>query len=163
MRENSDVAVPTTGSWPGFEDFVASQWTSLVGLAVLLTHDRGNAPDLVQDVLAGMLRRWESINEPKSYAAASVRNAARRNGRRRLDLAVVLSANSEAVDETAQTTIDVQRALSLLSPVQYETVVLRYYVGLSDREIAATLRRRPGTVKSQLNRALARLRKELGS
>jgi RNA polymerase sigma factor (sigma-70 family) len=37
-------------------------------------------------------------------------------------------------------------------------VVLRYYAGLSEREIAAALGVRPGTVKSMLHRALAQLR-----
>jgi len=36
-------------------------------------------------------------------------------------------------------------------------VVLRYWVGLSEREIALAIRRRPGTVKSRLHEARRRL------
>jgi len=36
-------------------------------------------------------------------------------------------------------------------------VVLRYYAGLSEREIATAIRRRPGTVKSRLSDARRRL------
>jgi DNA-directed RNA polymerase specialized sigma24 family protein len=41
-------------------------------------------------------------------------------------------------------------------------VVLRYYEGLSEREIADVLGCRPGTVKSQSSAALATLRAALG-
>jgi RNA polymerase sigma factor (sigma-70 family) len=40
-------------------------------------------------------------------------------------------------------------------------VVLRYYAGLSEREIADAMGIRPGTVKSTLHRALAQLREEI--
>jgi DNA-directed RNA polymerase specialized sigma24 family protein len=36
-------------------------------------------------------------------------------------------------------------------------VILRYYAGLSEREIAIAIRRRPGTVKSRLHEARRRL------
>jgi RNA polymerase sigma-70 factor (ECF subfamily) len=41
-------------------------------------------------------------------------------------------------------------------------VVLRYWVGLSEKEIAAAISRRPGTVKSRLHEARERLSRELG-
>ena len=41
-------------------------------------------------------------------------------------------------------------------------VVLRYWVGLSEKEIAAAISRRPGTVKSRLHEARTRLSNELG-
>jgi RNA polymerase sigma-70 factor (ECF subfamily) len=49
-------------------------------------------------------------------------------------------------------------ALRELDPPQREVVVLRHLVGLSEAECAAVLGCRPGTVKSRLARALARLR-----
>jgi RNA polymerase sigma factor (sigma-70 family) len=44
---------------------------------------------------------------------------------------------------------------------QRAVVVLRYYEDLSEADIARTLDCRPGTVKSNLHHALARLKKEL--
>ena len=41
-------------------------------------------------------------------------------------------------------------------------VVLRYYAGLSEREIATAVHRRPGTVKSRLHEARARLGSDPG-
>jgi RNA polymerase sigma factor (sigma-70 family) len=49
-------------------------------------------------------------------------------------------------------------ALASLAPKRRAAVVLRYYEGLAEREIAEILRVRPGTVKSMLHRALAQLR-----
>lgn len=40
-------------------------------------------------------------------------------------------------------------------------VVLRYWVGLSEKEIATAISRRPGTVKSRLHEARTRLSKDL--
>ena len=48
-------------------------------------------------------------------------------------------------------------ALGDLPPHLREVVVLRYYVELSEREIATAIGRRPGTVKSRLHEAKERL------
>jgi RNA polymerase sigma factor (sigma-70 family) len=48
--------------------------------------------------------------------------------------------------------------LARLPRRQRAAVVLRFYVGLSDAEIAAHLGCREGTVRSQISRALAGLR-----
>jgi RNA polymerase sigma-70 factor (ECF subfamily) len=53
-------------------------------------------------------------------------------------------------------------ALNRLSEADRETIALRYFIDLSEAEMAAALGVRPGTVKSRLSRALQRLRVELG-
>ena len=59
-----------------------------------------------------------------------------------------------ASGETAEA---VRRALAALPEHLRTAVVLRYYAGLSEREIATAIRRRPGTVKSRLHEAKLRL------
>jgi RNA polymerase sigma factor (sigma-70 family) len=49
-------------------------------------------------------------------------------------------------------------ALHELPPRQRAVIVLRYWEDLTDAQIAATLGCSPGTVRSQLSRALAKLR-----
>jgi len=51
----------------------------------------------------------------------------------------------------------VQRAMSRLSKVNREVVVLRYFVQLTEAQTAAALGIPAGTVKSRLSRALATL------
>jgi RNA polymerase sigma-70 factor (ECF subfamily) len=53
-------------------------------------------------------------------------------------------------------------ALQRLDPGHREVLALRYLLDLSERECAAVLGCRPGTVKSRASRALRRLRAELG-
>jgi RNA polymerase sigma-70 factor (ECF subfamily) len=56
-----------------------------------------------------------------------------------------------------ETTAEVKAALAALPEHLRIPVVLRYYAGLNEREIASAIRRRPGTVKSRLHEARRRL------
>src|SRR6266540_1160863 len=56
----------------------------------------------------------------------------------------------------------VQEVLARLPRRQQAVLVLRFYEGLSDTEIAEVLGCRPGTVRGYASRALAALRVELG-
>jgi len=63
----------------------------------------------------------------------------------------------EATAAAGETGEAVRRALAELPEHLRIPVVLRYYAGLSEREIATAIRRRPGTVKSRLHEARRRL------
>ena len=52
-------------------------------------------------------------------------------------------------------------AVGQLPPRQRAVIVLRYYEGMSEADIAETLGIRPGTVKSAASAAMARLRSTL--
>ena len=54
------------------------------------------------------------------------------------------------------------QALSVLSPIKRAVVVMRFYEDMSEADIARILDRPLNTVKSDLRRALVRLRPELG-
>jgi RNA polymerase sigma-70 factor (ECF subfamily) len=53
------------------------------------------------------------------------------------------------------------RALAKLPARDRVMIACRWFEDMSEREIATTLAIRPGTVKSRLSRAMARLRAEL--
>ena len=59
--------------------------------------------------------------------------------------------------ERAQLAGDVLEALADLPEALRVPVVLRFFVGLSEKEIATAIDRRPGTVKSRLYDAKQRL------
>lgn len=63
----------------------------------------------------------------------------------------------EAAALEAESTSEVAAALAALPPSLRIPVVLRYYAGLSEKDIAIAIGRRPGTVKSRLYEARQRL------
>lgn len=152
-----------------FEEFAAARLPSLLRYAVLLSGDRDGARDIVQEVLARALVKWERIGstqDPYGYVRRMVTNEFLSLRRRRRVLTVPLGP--EAVDVSAPHAPerpgpdnDLWHLLMRLPHKQRAVIVLRYYEGLSDLEIAEVLGCRTGTVRSNASRALAALRVEL--
>jgi RNA polymerase sigma-70 factor (sigma-E family) len=146
----------------------------LVRLAVLLVGDLPTAEDVVQDVYASLHSRPRPPQEPLPYVRAAVlngcRSALRRRGiARRVALVhqasppqdeALASAESEVI--LSEDRRQVLAALARLPRRRREVLVLRYYLALSEAEIAAVLGISPGTVKSTAARGLAALARDLG-
>lgn len=150
--------------------------TALVRLAVLLVHDQPTAEDAVQDVYLKLQARGRVTgreSEDLAYIRACVLNRCRSVLRHRkvvsragqfigsfADLEVGDSPESQAIkaEERRQVLI----ALGDLPTRRREVLVLRYYVGLTEAEIARTLGISQGTVKSAAARGIAALAKALG-
>jgi len=133
----------------------------LVRLAFLLVDTQEQAEEAVQDAFAKAYSKWDRVLEPDAYMHTAVVNTCRAVQRRR---ALVRRTpeprptNARGADEVADHVADVVRRL----PVTLrQVVVLRYYLQLSEPEIARTLGIALGTVKSSLHRARARLKEEL--
>lgn len=133
-----------------------ARYLPMVRLAFLLTGSNELAEEIVQDAFI-RLRDRAGVAELSSYLRATVVNACRDHHRRTgaqtralVRLAPVESA-VDAVDE-------LHDALARLPERQRAVIVLRYYEGLSEAEIAGLLGCRPGTVKSLAHRGLATLR-----
>jgi len=101
-----------------------------------------------------------------SIVANEARNRGRSAGRRlRLELraaetaaAVTSTPSSESIVVVAERDAELRAALATLADPDREVLYLRYFLDLSEAEMAAVLGCRPGTVKSRLSRSLARLR-----
>lgn len=125
------------------------------------------AEDLVSDVLGRAFERWERISameEPNAYVRRMIVNeylSWRRMLSRTFPRAEVEpQVISDGADERAERDAMINR-LAGLPRKQRAAVVLRYYAGLSDREIATQLGCREPTVRSQIHRALTVLRIDL--
>ena len=151
-----------------FEQFARDRSAHLLRLALMLSGwNEAAAHDLLQTALERAYgRRWllfrdEAAAEPHVRrvlvnAAIDWRRALRRRQEHPLDAASGLSQQdaTELVDDRDL----LLRALAALPPRQRAVLVLRYWEGLSDAEIAVTMNCAIGTVRSQASRALARLR-----
>lgn len=147
-----------------FEEFVVAALPGLLRFGVVLTGDRHRADDLVQTALVKTMRRWRSIDheQPVAYVRRVMVNthvSGWRRGRRESLLPQGFDAAAGGDAESAYDDQDqLARGLAALPPRQRAVVVLRYYAGLSEAEIADTLGCAPGTVKSQSAKAMRTLR-----
>lgn len=156
-----------------FEEFAAARLPALLRYATVLTGDRELARDVVQEVLTRTLVRWRhisGIDEPYGYVRTMVTNeylSLRRRRRLRtvpltydaLDGPQAPAAPDRGTDVGDRE--ELWRQLATLPRQQRAVLVLRYYEGLSDPEIAQVLGCRPGTVRGYASRGLAALRIEL--
>jgi RNA polymerase sigma-70 factor (sigma-E family) len=145
-------------------------YRSLLGTARLLVDEAGAAEEVVQDAFVALHRRWSSLRDPAAavgYLRSSVLNGARGRLRRRQTAERHLAAvppdeeTSEvlAIRRAEQSTV--AAALERLPQRQRECVVLRYYVDLSEAEIADLLGISSGSVKTHAHRALGALSQAL--
>jgi RNA polymerase sigma-70 factor (sigma-E family) len=147
-----------------FSAFAVSRWPGLVRLAFGLTGDRWAAEDLAQATLARAYVAWRRVSradDPDAYLRRILVNASNRRFRRRRVTEQPGDPPETAVEDPAELVSDravLLAALRQLPARQRAVVVLRYWEDLTDTQIAATLGCSPGTVRSQLSRALAKLR-----
>jgi RNA polymerase sigma-70 factor (sigma-E family) len=140
----------------------------LVRLAVLLVDDLQTAEDVVQDAFARFLARRPGLDDQQqalAYLRTSVVNGARDKLRRRRTARAYVLPHEVPRDATADHAVlaeehrEVIEAVRRLAPRQREVLVLRYWSGLSELEIAEALGISRGAVKSTASRALDALEK----
>ncbi|OLB65560.1 MAG: hypothetical protein AUI10_06190 [Actinobacteria bacterium 13_2_20CM_2_72_6] len=160
----------TSGTGPeGFAEFVAARYPMLVRYGALLLGDHGRGEDLAQEALVKTYRAWRKLHpngDPEAYTRRVMVHGAWRAGRRMWRREVPSAelperSGSDPYDsrDTAQLVLAALREL----PAQQRVVlVLRYWAGLSEQEIATQLGCSPGTVKSRASRAIATLRSRSG-
>jgi RNA polymerase sigma-70 factor (sigma-E family) len=151
------------------EQLYAAHWTRLVRLSVLLVRDTGTAEEVVQDAFVAVHARWPKLREPDK-ALAYLRQAVVNRSRSALRHRSVVTRHAvrqtdpqplPGVDEAALATdrrSAVLDALRTLPRRQREVLALRYYLDLSEAEIADTLGISRGSVKAHVSRGGAALR-----
>lgn len=154
------------------EDLYRGHALRLTRMALLLVGDQPSAEDVVQEAFLGLFRGLGRLNDPGravAYLRVSVLNGcrsvlrARKRARLRgagSEYPAVWSAESAAL--AGEDRREVLAAVAQLPRRQREVLVLRYFLGLGDSEIAADLGVSRGTVVSTASRALAALAKKGG-
>ena len=135
----------------------------MVRLAVLLVDDPSTAEDVVQEAFTGLHRHWAGLRDEAAavaYLRTAVVNGSRSVLRRRRtarDYVPPHQVNARSAESLAMLSAEHQAvvdALGTLPPRQREVLVLRYYGGMSEAEIADATGISRGTVKSTASRAL---------
>ena len=145
----------------------AERYRSLVRLATLLVGDVATAEEVVQDSFVALHANWrrlQDIGKAAGYLRQCVVNRSHSVLRHRgvvnrsvlQPLPDVPSAEAEAMKVLSRSAVIT--ALQGLSPRQREALVLRYYAGLSEAQIASTMGITKGAVKSNVSRAMSALR-----
>jgi RNA polymerase sigma-70 factor (sigma-E family) len=138
-----------------------SDYARLVGLARTLVDDE--APEVVQEAFARLYASWTKLRDPDKAAAylrSTVLNLARGRLRRRRRERQQPSGREGSV-ELSPIDAGVMAVVRQLPNRQRDCVLLRFYLDLSEADIAATLGVSAGSVKTHLHRALASLAPQL--
>lgn len=151
-----------------FTAYVQERRASLYATAYHLTGDRFEAEDLLQSALFSTYRAWDRIADKAAvggYLRRTMTNLHISAWRRR-------KLNEYPTEELPETVGDqdamrgtelravLWQALARLPELQRTMLVLRYYEGRTDPEIADILDISVGTVKSSIWRSLRRLRED---
>jgi RNA polymerase sigma-70 factor (ECF subfamily) len=176
LGEAELVARAKRGEARAYERIVEQHQTIAFRVAWLIT---GSAPDAEEASQDAFLKAYRALGRFRDGApfrpwllrivANEARN--RRAAASRRERLVLRVAEERRPDDAVPTPeaalLDAERrgallaALSRLPERDRIAIAFRYFVELSEAEMAAALRCRRGTVKSRLSRALARLREEL--
>jgi RNA polymerase sigma-70 factor (ECF subfamily) len=177
VDERAAIERLRAGDIEGLAILVTRYQTEATRIAQLITRDRALAEDVVQNAFVRVYDRIAQFDSERPFAPWFYRivsndaiKAAQRSSRN-----VSLSTQSGAEfdqladdapgpDEllaTLEQFDSVTAALEQLAPEQRAAIVLRYYAGLNDREVAERLGSAPGTVRWRLHAARKRLRQLL--
>ncbi|MBQ1093997.1 SigE family RNA polymerase sigma factor [Streptomyces sp. B93] len=161
-------ATQSTDAEAAFTAYVQERRASLYATAYHLTGDRFEAEDLLQSALFSTYRAWDRISDKAAvggYLRRTMTNLHISAWRRR-------KLNEYPTEELPETVGDTDamrgtelravlwQALARLPELQRTMLVLRYYEGRTDPEIAEILDISVGTVKSSIWRSLRRLRED---
>jgi RNA polymerase sigma-70 factor (ECF subfamily) len=138
-------------------------------LAYGMLRSREEAEDAVQEAALQAWRHRQTFragSDARPWFFAIVANQCR-SVRRNRWASLIRQADPEArsaiVSKDLDDDIDLRRALKRLSHDDRLVLVLRYYMDLGYREVAATLRISEDAARSRTHRAVRRLRPELSS
>ena len=148
-----------------FAEFVAASQRRMVRLADLLTGDRGRAEDLAQEGYAKAYAVWGRIRagDPAAYVRRCILNANTDWWRRRTwreqshSFVPDLPDRTDMAGDFAARHVVLQ-ALARLTARERTVLALRFYLDLTESQIAGELGIATGTVKSTAARALSKLR-----
>jgi RNA polymerase sigma-70 factor (ECF subfamily) len=175
MDEKQAIRRLKNGDISGLEFLVACHQVKAVRTAYLITRDPGLAEDIVQDTFLQVYHAIHGFDETRPFEPwfmRSVVNASvkvmQRSARQvqmgdeaEESLFAEFALKMDSVEEQVES-IEVQNqiwdAMQTLSPRQRAVIVQRYFLDMSEKEMAEEANSAVGTVKWMLNVARERMR-----
>jgi RNA polymerase sigma-70 factor (sigma-E family) len=148
-------------------ELYTAHYKSLVRLAAMFVRDVATAEEVAQDAFVALHTAWPRLRDTGkalAYLRRSVVNGSRSVLRHRVIVdthAPAAAPDVPAAEHSAFALLEgsaVVAALRRLPARQREAVVLRYYLDLTEAEIAKAMGISQGAVKSHTARAMAALR-----
>jgi RNA polymerase sigma factor (sigma-70 family) len=147
----------------GFDDAFERLFWRAYRVSFQIVRNREDAEDVAMDTLARALRDWAKLDTPADgWVARVATNRSidlwRRAQRRRNHDALGRLGDSGVQTEEE---LALRHAVAALPKRQREVVALRYFLDMSEQEIAAALGCSTGSVKQHASRGLVALRRTL--
>jgi RNA polymerase sigma-70 factor (ECF subfamily) len=167
-RESPGVSEVQASPEEAFEAFCNERFGRIVSAVRVIVGNRANAEDVAQEAFARAYISWPKLwpdGNPSAWVHRVATNLAiswRRRATRELRAIARLGKRTDMTVEGPEAHPELHRAVASLPPRQRAAVSLHYVLGLSIDEAAQAMGCRPGTVKSLLHGARAKLREALG-
>jgi RNA polymerase sigma-70 factor (ECF subfamily) len=169
--EREAVARLKRGDIGGLQALVHFHQARAVRASFLVSHDLALAEDVVQGAFVRVYERIGQFDEEREFGPWFMRSVVNDTlmalrGKQAVSLdeeagVVAGGPSPQELVEAAETREALWATLTQLAPGQRAAVVMRYYLELSDAEIAEKLEVPPGTVRRRLHDARKRLRQLL--
>jgi len=180
MDDEEAIRRLKAGDIVGLESLAERYQVKAMRAAFLITQDPAMAQDVVQDAFLRVYERIRYFDESRPFAPYFMRSVVNlalntiqkeksylsNQGERDSDWIETLLSEAIPVEEQAESNLrkrQILEALRQLPPRQRAAIVQRYYLDMSEKEMAEALESAPGTIKWLLNVGRGSLRALLDS
>jgi RNA polymerase sigma-70 factor (ECF subfamily) len=171
VKRNPILGEERPGIADELEKLIATERSRLLRQAQAILHDPEEAEDVVQETLLAVWQQKEKreIRELAAYVSRAVYwNSLKRRARRHVDLSLDALPEATARSDLGASpdrldAFELERAIASLPIAQQTVIRLRFYLGLTFREIGKNLSISANTAASRSRYALEGLRRKLRS
>jgi RNA polymerase sigma factor (sigma-70 family) len=155
------------GPYASFEDFYEAEHVRLFRALALVTGNRQETEDVLQEAFLRIWNRWDTVrtfDNPTGYLYRTAVNVSLSRRRRLAVAARTLGGRWFAQDplESVDARDEIGRALERLTPRERAAIVLTDMLDFPAKEAAAAMGIRDSTVRVLASRARARMRAAIG-
>jgi RNA polymerase sigma-70 factor, ECF subfamily len=167
LRDAAGTEICATYTWSSFEDFFNQESPILFRRLCLITGNRHEAEDVMQDAFLRVYERWDRVRDmgdPTGYLYRTAFNVFRRRARRaalavRRTLRLAPSTDEFAAADAKHV---ISQALGQLTARQRAALVLTEILGHTSEEAGRLLGIRSGTVRALASQGRAAMKRALG-